>query len=83
MTSVTVKLAGGTEKENTKSVTVGTKRWGDNGTAYGQAQAVDAGSRDLTVYKSTVPKELTVNVQVSGDAQTFNVTVNKDTITVT
>jgi hypothetical protein len=83
MTNVTVKIAGGSEKENTTAVTVGAKRWGDNGTArFGQAQAVDAGNRTLTAYKITEPTSIAITVEVSGDNQTFNVTVNKDTISV-
>ncbi len=39
MTDVTVKIVGGTEKENTSAVTIGNVRWGLNGTAdFGQGQ---------------------------------------------
>lgn len=84
MTSVTVKITGGSEKENTTAVTVGNVRWGLNGTAkFGEAQAVGAGNKTLTVYKTTELKQISITVEVDGDSQTFNITVNKDTINVT
>lgn len=84
MTSVTVKIAGGTDKENTTAVTIGNVRWGLNGTAkFGEAQAVATGSKTLTVYKTTEPKSIETTVQVSGDTQTFNVTVDTNGISVT
>ena len=83
MTSVTVSIVGGTEKENTTAVTVGSVRWGLNGTAkFGEAQDVTEGSRTLTVYKTTDPKQIATTVNVPATATTFGVTVNKDTISV-
>lgn len=43
MSNVTVKIVGGTDKENLTAITVGDKRWGENGAAWGTSQSVPAG----------------------------------------
>ena len=44
MSNVTVKIVGGTDKENLTAITVGTRRWGDNGASWGTSQVVAAGN---------------------------------------
>ena len=44
MAQVTVNAPTGTDKENLNAVTVGDKRWGANGQAYGTAQTVQNGN---------------------------------------
>lgn len=83
MTSVTVNIVGGTQKENTTAVTVGAVRWGLNGTApFGSAQNVAEGIWDLTVYKTTVPTHISIKVEVYGNVAAVNITVNLDSISV-
>ncbi|HEV2911991.1 MAG TPA: hypothetical protein VGX92_01630 [Pyrinomonadaceae bacterium] len=43
MPNVTVKIVGGKDKENLSAVTVGDKRWGENGASWGSSQSVPAG----------------------------------------
>ena len=48
MTKVSITLTGA-DKENVQYVTLGGKRWGLNGEAYGTQQAVASGQRDWYV----------------------------------
>jgi hypothetical protein len=83
MTNVTVNIVGGTQKENTEAVTIANVRWGLNGTAnFGKGQNVPEGDQDLTVYKTTPPNQISIKVQVSGDAQVVNIQVNDKEIIV-
>jgi hypothetical protein len=83
MTSVTVHIVGGADKENTTAVTIGTVRWGNNGTApLGSAQNVPEGIWDLTVFKTTIPTHLSIKVEVYGNVALVNITVNQDNISV-
>ncbi|MEJ2528866.1 MAG: hypothetical protein P8Z39_01980 [Gammaproteobacteria bacterium] len=43
MANVTVKIVGGSEKENLTAITVGYKRWGVNGEEWGSTQSVPSG----------------------------------------
>lgn len=44
MPKVTVKIVGGKDKENLTAITVGEKRWGANGAAWGTSQSVPSGN---------------------------------------
>ena len=48
MTNVSIELIGA-DKENVQYVTLGGKRWGLNGEAYGTQQAGDSGEQDWYV----------------------------------
>lgn len=83
MANVSVAIAGGTDAENTSAVTVGTQRWGLNGSAWGTVLKVSGGEQTLTVYKSTLPSTLTTTLQLSDPGDyTLKVTVNQDKISV-
>ncbi|WNV03981.1 hypothetical protein RP726_16335 [Candidatus Methylospira mobilis] len=82
-TNIVVNIVGGAEAQNTTAVTIGNVRWGLNGTApFGAAQAVPDGFQALTVYKTTVPTQISITVQARGYDTTLNITVNLTTIDV-
>ncbi|KIQ37150.1 hypothetical protein RT97_00515 [Variovorax paradoxus] len=83
MTSVTVNIVGGSERENTTAVTIGAVRWGLNGTApLGSAQIMAEGTWALTVYKTSVPTQIGITVEVYGNVALVNITVNLNDISV-
>jgi hypothetical protein len=83
MASVSVTIVGGTDAQNTSAVTVATQRWGVNGAPWGSVQQVAEGYQTLTVFKTTVPNQISITLQVRDPGNnTLQVTVNQDTIAV-
>lgn len=85
MAGIRVYIVGGADQENATAVTVGPRRWGQNGSAYGTVQQVPAGFQPLTVFKTTQPPSISITLEVRPDYpgdHTLNVTVNLDTISV-
>jgi len=83
MANISVTIVGGTDAQNTTAVTVANRRWGLNGVAWGTVQQVAEGLQTLTVYKTTVPNQISITLQVRDPGNnTLDVTVNHDTIAV-
>lgn len=84
MPAITVNLVGGDQQENTSAVTIGTARWGANGTAaFGQPAQVAQGNQTLTAYKSSQPTSVTTPIAIGANAATVSVTVNLNSVTAT
>jgi len=82
--NVTVNIVGGAQAQNTTAVTIGLARWGLNGAAnFGAPLPVASGLQTLTVYKTTVPTQISITVEVRDMDSTLNITVQNDSIAVT
>ena len=76
MPNIKVDLRG-SDKENVKSVTLGDKRWGENGQPYSTSQAVSAGDKTVTVsFSPSGSKGVEVNVPDVTGTHTLKLTVN-------
>jgi hypothetical protein len=83
MANVSVTIVGGTDAQNTTAVTVDNQRWGVNGSPWGTVLQVAEGYQTLTVFKTTVPNQISITLQVRDPGNnTLQVTVNQDNIAV-
>ena len=76
MESIIVNISrGGTQPEDATAVTIGSVRWGINGTAnFGHSQEVPKGDQELVLYKTTETKVLKQQIDIT-QAGTVTITV--------
>ena len=75
MPNITAKVTGGTDKENLSAITLGSKRWGQNGAAWGTSQSVPVGNAAITAYYSS-QQSSAGSVEVEETDTTLSITAN-------
>ncbi|AOI60409.1 MULTISPECIES: hypothetical protein [Burkholderia cepacia complex] len=81
MPQIKLVLAGGDDKENFKSATVATRRWGDNGDALGTELDVPVGTHTITITKYQ-GASATDTIDIAATDSVIELTVDKTGCTV-